>query len=89
MEIRDRELYKLKNGGGFETFEAYCKQTWDMGKRNAYYLIDAATVIENVQHVAQTESPSSLRQTIPLARLEPQQQREAWQKAVETAPASY
>jgi len=25
MEIRDRELYKIKNGGEYETFEAYAE----------------------------------------------------------------
>ncbi|PKN68436.1 MAG: hypothetical protein CVU54_14700 [Deltaproteobacteria bacterium HGW-Deltaproteobacteria-12] len=64
---------------GFDTFEAYCKSRWDFSRRNAYYLIDAASVVDNVKHVAQNDSPSSLRQTIPLARLEPDQQREAWQ----------
>ena len=27
MEIRDNELYKVKNGGGYGTFEAYCQDT--------------------------------------------------------------
>ena len=25
MEIRNNELYKIKNGGEYQTFEAYCK----------------------------------------------------------------
>jgi hypothetical protein len=84
MEIRDSGLYR--DVLGFDTFEEYCKEKWDMGRRNAYYLIDAASVVDNVKRVAQIDSPSTLRQTIPLARLEPEQQREAWAKAVETAP---
>jgi len=83
MEIRDRGLYR--DVLGFDTFEEYCKEKWDMGRRNAYYLIDAASVVDNVKRVAQIDSPSTLRQTIPLARLEPDQQREAWARAVETA----
>lgn len=31
-------------------------------------------------------SPANERQVRPLARLEPEQQKEAWQRAVETAP---
>lgn len=86
MEIRDKELYKLKNGGEYGTFEAYCKEVWDMGRRNVYYLIDASMVIENVNHGSQIQTPTNERQLRPLSKLEPDQQREAWAKAVETAP---
>jgi len=87
MEIRDRELYKIKNGGEYGTFEAYCKGVWEFARRTAYQFIDSVQVIENVRHGAQIEVlPTNERQTRPLAKLEPSQQREAWQKAVETAP---
>jgi phage N-6-adenine-methyltransferase len=84
-EIRDRGYYR--DVLGFETFEEYCKQKWDMGRSYAYSLMDSATVIENVRHGGQVENaPTNERQTRPLARLEPDQQREAWAEAVETAP---
>jgi hypothetical protein len=85
MEIRDRELYKIRNGGEYATFEAYCKGAWDFSSRNAYHLIDAAMVIENVNNCSQKQ-PCTESQARPLARLEPDQQREAWQRAVDTAP---
>lgn len=81
-EIRDKKLYS--DVLGFETFEAYCKARWDFSRRNAYYLIDAAAVIENVNHGSQP--PANERQARPLTRLEPEQQREAWKQVVETAP---
>lgn len=84
-EIRDRGYYR--DVLGFETFEEYCKTKWDMGRSYAYSLMDSATVIENVRNCGQIEAaPATESQCRPLARLEPDQQREAWQQAVDTAP---
>ena len=83
MEIRDKAYYR--DVLGFETFEAYCKEKWDINSAHAYRLIDSAMVIETVSPMGD-RVPENERQTRPLARLEPEQQREAWQKAVETAP---
>lgn len=85
MTIRDRELYKLKNGGIYNTFEAYCKETWSFTSSRARQIILATERIENIKSVT-TVTHITERQTRPLARLEPEQQKEAWQKAVETAP---
>jgi hypothetical protein len=84
MEIRDRELYKIRNGGEYQTFEAYCKGAWDMKRTYAFYMIESAKVIDNV-HICE-QIPATESQTRPLAKLSPDQQREAWQKAVDTAP---
>jgi len=87
MKIRDEELYKIKNGGAYGTFEEYCKKVWDFKRTYAFYMIESAKVIENVHRGEQNlPLPSSERQTRPLAQLEPARQIEAWQKAVETAP---
>jgi hypothetical protein len=83
MEIRDKGLYR--DVLGYETFEAYCKARWDMSKMHAYRLMDSCKVIETVKS-NQLVTPANESQTRPLARLEPDQQREAWQKAVATAP---
>ncbi len=83
MEIRDRGLYR--DVKGYETFEAYCKKEWDFNRAHAYRLMDSAKVIEVLSPMGDI-TPSSERQTRPLARLEPEKQREVWQKAVETAP---
>ena len=84
MAIRDKRLYLCKNGGEYQTFEAYCKGIWDMGKSNAYYLISASEVEKNLSTMV--DKPATERQARPLSKLEPEQQRQAWQKAVETAP---
>ena len=54
-EIRDQKLYLDAidfDGHKYETFEKYCKERWEMDRRNAYYLIDSASVVENVKHVS-------------------------------------
>lgn len=86
MEIRDRELYRLKNGGNYRTFEQYCKDQWSIARRTAYQFIDSAKVLENVRNCAQV-IPATESQTRPLSQIkDPDQQREAWERAVETAP---
>jgi hypothetical protein len=82
-EIRDRGLYR--DVLGYETFEAYCKARWDFSRSYAYRLIDSANTVDVVSPIGNIR-PATESQTRPLARLEPDQQREAWQKAVETAP---
>jgi hypothetical protein len=53
---------------------------WDFTRQTAYQLIDSSKVIENVSHGLQDAPiPTNERQTRPLARLEPEQQKEAWQ----------
>lgn len=56
-----------------------------MSKMHAYRLMDSCKVIE-VLKSNQLVTPVTEYQTRPLSKLEPDQQREAWQKAVETAP---
>ena len=85
MEIRDNQLYQHKNGGVYQTFEAYCRGVWDMSKVHAYRLMDSCRVVEAVKS-NQLVTPATESQARPLARLEPEQQKQAWQKAVETAP---
>lgn len=83
MEIRDRGYYR--DVLGFETFEGYCKAKWDFNRAHAYRLMDSSAVVDTVSPNGR-QQPMNERQTRPLARLEPQQQREAWQQAVATAP---
>jgi hypothetical protein len=82
MEIRDKGLYR--DVLGFETFEAYCKARWDFSKRHVYRLIDSANVVDTVKSDPMGHFPDNERQCRPLTKLEPDQQRIAWQQAVET-----
>lgn len=80
LAIRDGRLYRMTHA----TFEEYCRERWGMVRRQADRLIQAAEVADNLRPfglIPQTES-----QARPLTHLEPDQQREAWAKAVDTAP---
>lgn len=86
MKIRDEELYKIKNGGAYQTFEDYCKGVWDFNSSRARQLMAAIETADNIKSVTNSNGPKNELQLRPLARLEPDQQREAWQKALDTAP---
>jgi phage N-6-adenine-methyltransferase len=79
LEVRDSRLYRL----AYPTFEAYCEARWGLARRRAYQYIEAASAFENVQNFTQTPNEAQARE---LAGLEPETQREVWQRAVETAP---
>ncbi|NJK81772.1 MAG: hypothetical protein HC876_18405 [Chloroflexaceae bacterium] len=82
VRVRDLKLYRVEH----RTFEAYCQERWGIERRQAYRLMDATEVVENVSNWTQT-LPTNEAQARPLTRLkEPEQQREAWRRAVETAP---
>lgn len=79
-KIRDGKLYR----GEYSTFDEYCRGRWDFTDRRARMLIDAAGVVENL--ATGTIVPVNEAQARPLTKLEPDQQREAWAEAVESAP---
>ncbi len=66
------------------TFEDYCRGRWQMSLARSKRLVASAEVIQNLTPIGAI--PANLEQTRPLANLEPEQQREVWEKAVETAP---
>lgn len=82
MEIRDSRLYR----DDYSTFEGYCQDRWGLNRSHSYRLMDAAKVVGNLQMSPMGDIPRNERQARPLTKLEPEQQREAWQTAVETAP---
>jgi ParB family chromosome partitioning protein len=78
--IRAARLYRATHG----TFEDYCRERWGWARQRAYQMIEAAQVMANVKNFGQM--PANDAQARPLARLEPEEQRAAWGRAVETAP---
>ncbi|MHC5778780.1 hypothetical protein [Nostoc sp.] len=95
-ELRDRRLYRSTHS----TFEEYCKDRFSYTHRHVNYLIAGSLIVDNIKmgtNSSQNESqdemgtnssqilPTSEVQVRPLAKLEPQQQPEAWQQAVEQA----
>lgn len=83
-EIRDSRLYRETH----DTFDAYCRDRWQMGRHRAYQLIRSAEVATRVDHGQHDiPAPSSERQVRPLTVLPTDEQPAAWQEAVETARA--
>jgi len=81
MAIRNSKLYRERHG----TFELYLQARWpELSSRRAYQLMEAATVATNLKHGSQT--PTTERHMRPLAKLEPNEQRIAWERALESAP---
>jgi phage N-6-adenine-methyltransferase len=79
LEIRDSRLYRTSHG----TFEDYCRERWGLERRRAYQLMDAAQVVGHLDVNPGTQIGE--KHIRPLTVLEPEQQREVWQRAVETA----
>ena len=79
-DIRDRRLYREDHG----TFEAYCRDEWDIDRTYAHRLIESSGVVE-VLPIG--NKPATESQARPLTQLDdPEEQAEAWERAVETAP---
>lgn len=73
-EIRDSCLYKQTL---FNTFEAYARSRWDIGRSQAYRLINAYNVINNLSPIGD-RLPGNETQTRPLVPLSPPEQRKIW-----------
>ena len=80
-EIKDFRLYKLNL---FETFEAYARARWDMGKSQAYRLIEAYQVVNNLSPIGDI-LPSNESQVRPLVPFDPIEQRKIWKAFLKTA----
>lgn len=83
LAIRDGRLYRAE----FGTFEDYCQERWGFTRMRASQLISAAEAVGNIAVNNCLQFPATESQARPLTRLEPDQQREAWARVVETAPA--
>lgn len=79
-EIRDSRLYKLTL---FETFEAYARSRWDIGRAQAYRLINAFSIIGNLSPIGDI-LPSNEAQLRPLGRFDPIEQRNIWKDFLNT-----
>ena len=73
-EIRDDRLYRQLL---FASFEAYLKDRWDMGRAQAYRLIEAARVIDNLSPIGDI-LPENEAQVRPLVQLNAMDQRKIW-----------
>jgi hypothetical protein len=78
--IRDEKLYRLAL---FDSFESYVRRRWEMGKSQAYRLIEAGAVIDNLSPIGD-ELPANEAQARVLARLAPAEQRRVWREFLES-----
>lgn len=79
-EIRDSRLYKLTL---FATFEAYARARWDIGRAQAYRLINAYSIVGNLSPIGDV-LPGNEAQTRPLLQLDPPEQRKIWKDFLNT-----
>jgi len=86
MEIRDRRLYRQTH----DTFEAFCRERFEIARTTAYQYIETSTVMDNLRNCLQIADieylPANENQVRPLTRLEPEKQVEVWKKALTSAP---
>ena len=95
-ELRDRRLFRSTH----KTFELYCQERFGFTRRRVDYLISGSEVYDNLkmrtngsqnssEEDEETEPNQILltneRQVRPLTKLDSDQQREAWQQAVEVS----
>lgn len=68
---------------GYSSWAAYCAAEFDYGRARSYQLLEAARVVERVQHVGlpAPQSDRVARELVPLLD-EPEVMAEAWQDAV-------
>jgi hypothetical protein len=89
LEIRDRQLHRER---GYERFEDYCRERFDISLSRAYQLMDGATVVKvlaaptstDVESVPVTEAQT--RELAPLARSDPEAARRVWVEASRERP---
>ncbi len=81
LQIREKKLYRSTHS----TFEAYCAETFGFTRRYPYYLMEAATIVENLKQCERGVHilPTNEFQIRPLAALSAEEQAEAWLEALE------
>lgn len=80
--INERKLYRADHA----TFEQYLLAKWGVKRQRAYELMEASAVTRRLSENSDTPAPAREAHAAPLATLPPDEQREAWTEAVETAP---
>jgi hypothetical protein len=82
LEIRNRRLYKESHA----TFEAYCRNRWQLGRSHAHRKISAAVVVNYLSPIGDNlPLPTSEAQVRPLVGLPIQAVKDVWAKSVQEA----
>lgn len=83
QRIRDGELYRER---GYDRFEDYASDRFDIQRAHAYRTIAAAQVVENVSNWRQLPPPKNEAQARELAQVPAEEQPQVWERALEMAP---
>lgn len=81
LSIRDSKLYRES----YATFEQYCRERWAFSRTQAYRLMDAAGVINDLSPNG-GQIPANERQARSLMDAPAELRQELWQTALDTAP---
>lgn len=82
--IRDGRLYRELL---FDSFESYVMERWDMARSQAYRLMEASKIIDNLSPIGDGVLPQNESQTRPLSRLKTIDQRKIWREFIESGTA--
>lgn len=78
LRIRDRRLYLETH----ETFEAYCRERWDLSRKRAYDLSAAAEVAKALSPMGDKPDTERVARELAPLRDTPERLREAWSQVV-------
>ena len=72
--IRDALLYRVD----YDSFDVYCREKWQYGRRYVDFLIAAAQIFNQLRTIGSHQKPAHERQLRPLIGLSPEQVLSAW-----------
>jgi len=84
MQIHDVALYRDLL---FDSFGEYVKTRWDMSKSQAYRLIDASKIVDNLSPIGDGVIPANEAQTRVLSCLSEFDQRRIWREFISSGMA--
>jgi hypothetical protein len=83
LELYEREGWRAL---GYENWRECVVAEFEQSKSHLYRLLDAAKVERNISPMGENGEPIAERVLRPLAKLEPEEQREAWRTATRLSP---
>lgn len=83
LDLYERDGWKAL---GYDSWRACAMNEFNFSQTRVYELLSAAETERNISAMAENDQPIPERQLRPLASLEPETQRKAWQEAKATAP---
>ncbi len=76
--IKNDRLYREE----YKTFEQYCKEKWDFGRKRAYQFINASDTFEKMSTIVDIPLPKNEAQIRPLLRVPEEKITQTWQEFI-------